>query len=295
LFGRRYRVGVCLIGRDLPDSAFQMAVSDHVIIGDLPAEVDDATFKSNFEAYGTLKWFKLYPAGANGKKNAMVELGSVDEATWLVENLHGNVPLGLETEVTVKYKPAGGKGAEKGAGGGAARPGPYSGGGIAPKGGGGGCGKGAAGMMGQGQKGGGQQWNQYGFNLTDQPSTINDLWKGLLRHKVLPGGTWQNDEKTVLISGLPSDTTDHDLLKIFSPFGAIAPGGVRVTLHEDGTAKGNGMINFLDLDASKKAVETLNNCMLPDGRFLRLKNHSGEWKGKGKGKAGAGAAGPAPA
>merc|ERR1712151_586465 len=105
-----------------------------------------------------------------------------------------------------------------------------------------------------------------------------------LRHKILPGGTWANDEKTVLVSGLPSDTTDHDLLKIFSPFGAIAPGGVRVTLNEDGTAKGNGMINFLALDAAQAAVETLNNCMLPDGRFLRLKTYSGDWKGKGKGK-----------
>merc|ERR1712127_285239 len=126
--------------------------------------------------------------------------------------------------------------------------------------------------------------------------TIQDLWKGLLRHKVLPGGTWANDEKTVLISGLPSDTTDHDLLKIFSPFGAIAPGGVRVTLNEDGTAKGNGMINFLDLEASQKAVETLNNCTMPDGKFLRLRNYSGEWKsnkGGGKGKAGGGASGPA--
>merc|ERR1719394_2310689 len=103
-----------------------------------------------------------------------------------------------------------------------------------------------------------------------EPSTINDLWKGLLRHKVLPGGSWANDERTVCVNGLPSDTTDHDLLKIFSPFGAIAPGGVRVKLNDDGTAKGNGMINFLNLDSATQAVETLNNCMMPDGKFLRL-------------------------
>merc|ERR1719384_1654623 len=152
--------------------------------------------------------------------------------------------------------------------------------------------------MGQGGKGG-AEWSQWGYNLTAEPSTISDLWKGLLRHKVLPGGTWQNDEKTVLISGLPSDTTDHDLLKIFSPFGAIAPGGVRVTLNPDGTAKGNGMINFLALESAQQAVETLNNCMLPDGKFLRLRTYSGDWnkgKGKGAGKGGkTGAAGPAPA
>jgi len=258
--------------------------SDHVIIGELPGEVDEAGFKTNFEAYGTLKWFKLYPAAANGKKSALVELGSVDEAKWLVDNLHGNVPLGLETEVTVKYKPQGGaKGGAKG--GGKEHAGPYSGG---PKGGG----KGYA----QGGKADAAQWSQWGYNLSAEASTVNDLWKGLLRHKVLPGGSWQNDEKTVLISGLPSDTTDHDLLKIFSPFGAIAPGGVRVTLNPDGTAKGNGMINFLALESAQQAVETLNNCMLPDGKFLRLRTYSGEWnkgKGKGKDKTSGAAAGPA--
>jgi len=262
-----------------------MAESDHVLIGELPAELDDAAFKANFDAYGTLKWFKLYPPGHNGKRRALVELGSVDEAKWLVENLHGNVPLGLETEVTITFRPAK---AEKGAG-------PYSGG----KGGGGAAkggkdggkdgGKGAAGMMGQGKGGQWDQWGQY----VGAPSTIDDLWKGLLRHKVLPGGTWANDEKTVCIQGLPSDTSDHDLLKIFSPFGAIAPGGIRVNLNEDGTAKGNGMINFLNLESAQAAIETLNNCMLPDGRFLRLKQYGGP-KGGGKGKFKGGKAGPEP-
>merc|ERR1719384_1381960 len=152
--------------------------------------------------------------------------------------------------------------------------------------------------MGQGGKGG-AEWSQWGYNLSTEPSTVSDLWKGLLRHKVLPGGTWCNDEKTVLIGGLPSDTTDHDLLKIFSPFGAIAPGGVRVTLNEDGTAKGNGMINFLTLESAQQAVETLNNCMLPDGKFLRLRTYDGMGSSKGGGKASkggkTGAAGPAPA
>merc|ERR1711879_993169 len=87
-------------------------------------------------------------------------------------------------------------------------------------------------------------------------------------------------------AGLPSDTTEFDLLKICSPFGAILPGGVRVTLNEDGTAKGNGMVNFLELESTQAAIETLNNCMLPDGRFLRLKQWSDNGKGSGKGKKG---------
>lgn len=251
--------------------------SDHVIIGDLPVELDEEGLRTNFEAYGTIKWCKLYEP-RNGTRSALIEFSSVDEATWLVENLNGNVPLGLDTEVSVKFKPKnaakgggkanGGYGGFNGNGGkGGARSSPY--GGIVPGGGKGGkMGTGKGVMLGKGE-----------------PSTIEDLWKGLLRYKVLPGGTWANDEKTVLINGLPSDTTDHDLLKIFSPFGAIAPGGVRVTLNEDGTAKGNGMINFLNLESTENAINTLNNCMMPDGRCLRLKQWS-DWKGGKDGKKG---------
>lgn len=273
--------------------------SDHVIIGDLPADFDEEQLKTNFEAYGTIKWCKLFGGKGGGPKSAMIEFGSVEEATWLVENLNGNVPLGLEQEVTVKFKPksSGGK-AGAGAGGGSggkgeksARSSPY---GMPPSGGGGGGGGGKGGKgAGAGGGGGGggagaKGFNQWGVALSTEPSNITDLWKGLLRHKILPGGTWANDEKTVCVSGLPSDTTDYDLLKIFSPFGPIAPGGVRVKLNEDGTAKGSGMVNFLDLASAKKSIDTLNNCMMPDGRFLRLRQFSdqgGAPKG-GKGEKG---------
>merc|ERR1719401_2210034 len=121
---------------------------------------------------------------------------------------------------------------------------------------------------------------------TGEQCSINDLWKGLLRSKILPGGSWANDERTVCVSGLPSDTTEFDLLKIFSPFGAILPGGVRVKLNEDGTAQGSGMVNFSNLEDAMAATETLNNCMMPDGRFLRVRQFTDQGGGKGgrKGK-----------
>merc|ERR1719162_2659376 len=93
------------------------------------------------------------------------------------------------------------------------------------------------------------------------------------------GGGGGGDMPTASLSDLRKD-----LLKLFSPFGAIAPGGIRVNLNDDGTAKGNGMINFLHLESGTAAIETLNNCMLPDGRFLRLKQYQDFGKGKSKGK-----------
>jgi len=267
--------------------------SDRVIIGNLPADFTDEALKTNFEAYGTIKWFRLNNA-SQGQKSALIEFSSVEEATWLVENLDGNIPLGLEAEVSVKYKPAKGGGKGGGGGGGMMRPSPYPGGG------------GGGGMMGKGGKGGmmmgmGKGGMMMGMGMMGGAQcTISDLFKGLIRHKVLPGGTWANDERTAVIHGLPSDTTEGDVLKIFCPFGAVLPGGVRVTLNEDGTAKGSAMVNFMNIESTQAAIETLNNCMMPDGRFLRVKqwanfNNGGGKGGKKGGKKGDGSIAPASA
>merc|ERR1712151_1021425 len=79
------------------------------------------------------------------------------------------------------------------------------------------------------------------------------------------------NEKTVMLTGLPFDTTEHGLYKLLSPFGAIAPGGVKVTLNVDGTSKGNAMVNFNELEAATQAITALNKCMLPDGKLLILR------------------------
>lgn len=79
--------------------------SNHVLVGNLPADLDDAGLKTNFEAYGNIKWSRLFDS-KDGKKYAIIEFQSQEEATWLVENLDGNIPLGLETEVARRPKPA---------------------------------------------------------------------------------------------------------------------------------------------------------------------------------------------
>ncbi|CAE8622168.1 unnamed protein product, partial [Polarella glacialis] len=73
------------------------------------------------------------------------------------------------------------------------------------------------------------------------------------------------------IAGLPIDTTDLDLYKIFAPFGALFPKGVRAMLHPDGTCKGIGFVNFLDSACLEAAVQTLNGTTMPDGTVLVVK------------------------
>lgn len=242
--------------------------TDHVIVSELPADITEAKLKEVFGQYGTIKWCKLSlgkgGGGKGGSPSAIIELDSVDEASYFVTALDENIPEGLTTPIRVRYKPPksgggfkGGKGGgkDKGAGGfasvlGAAvagatggkdRPGPYTGG------------KGGKGFE-KGGKGG-----------------IQDVIKGLTKSNTLPGGKWQNDENTVFVSGLPPDTTNNDLLRIFSPFGAIAIGGCHCPLNPDGTARGSGIINFLDANGAQAAVSTLNGVTTATGTYLKLR------------------------
>jgi len=230
-------------------------MSSNLYIGSLPTELDDATFTAVFGAYGTIKKHKLLEPNNRGQRAALVDFESAEEAQWIVENLNGNIPQGLSDCVIVKFKDAG-KGGDGGkGGGGGAGAGPY-GGGVSPGGkggGGGGC-------------------------------AIKVLVDGLLSSGAMPGGAkYQNDDNALFVGSLPYDTTDHDLYLMFSPFGAIAPRGVRAMKGDDTPCKGFGFVNFLDNEAATAAVQTLNGTQMPDGKVLKVAI-KGPGGGKGKGK-----------
>mmetsp|Transcript_5758 Transcript_5758/g.13550 ORF Transcript_5758/g.13550 Transcript_5758/m.13550 type:complete len:121 (-) Transcript_5758:94-456(-) len=87
----------------------------------------------------------------------------------------------------------------------------------------------------------------------------------------LPGGTsWNNDENTLYVTGLPEDCTTEALYRIFAPFGSIAPQGCLAMSNPDGSCKGFGFINYLEPGASAMAIETINAISFPDGSRLRV-------------------------
>jgi len=91
------------------------APSSAVFIGDLPGSVDDATIQRVFGQYGNIASFRVLPPSIRGQGNAIVSFSSVDEATWLVNNVNGNIPTGLSTPVTIAFKSGGSsKGGSKG-------------------------------------------------------------------------------------------------------------------------------------------------------------------------------------
>merc|ERR1719313_935553 len=60
--------------------------------------------KMVFAPYGSLVSHKLLPPGRDGRTAAILTFASVDQATWLVQNLNGNMPQGLNEPIRVRFK-----------------------------------------------------------------------------------------------------------------------------------------------------------------------------------------------
>eukprot|EP00928_Gymnodinium_smaydae_P017844 TRINITY_DN1680_c4_g1_i1.p1 TRINITY_DN1680_c4_g1~~TRINITY_DN1680_c4_g1_i1.p1 ORF type:complete len:389 (-),score=54.04 TRINITY_DN1680_c4_g1_i1:140-1306(-) len=224
-----------------------------VFIGNLPGDMNEQTLHQVFGAYGTIRQATLMPPNSNGKKAAIVEFSTQQEASWIVENLNGNLPEGLigTDSVVVKFKQAGSKGDA-----GATAWGKGWGKGDVGDGGWGPYDKGKGDKGGKGNKGG--------------KCGIKTLVDGLMDSGAMPGGVkYSNDEAALFVGGLPPDTNDVDLFWIFSPFGAIAPRGVKAMMTPDNSqCKGIGFVNYLDPNNATQAIATLNGTQMPDGNTL---------------------------
>ena len=252
----------------LDDSFTPSPPSENLFVGDLPADFDATRLQQTFAPYGTIKSLKITAPGTSGKLAACISFATVEEAKWLVDNLNGNVPLGLTEPIKVKFKE------QKSQSGKAARNryqallGPYDSGGC-----------------------GGTDCAQSSKARTGVTGTTMAVFiQGLYASGAMPGsapsigGPRESNESTLFISGLPYDCTDVDLYKIFSPFGAITPSGVHTKPGEQGAiCKGYGSVNFLEASSAQEAITTLNGTQMPDGKVLRVSVQQGKGDG-GEGK-----------
>ena len=300
-----------------------VASSENLFIGDLPLDFTDQQFLTVFSTYGTIKSHKILARGTRGKLAAVVAFSTADEAKWLVENLHGQIPRGFTAPIQVRYKrptPDKGKaGWDGGKGGGvlggwagskddgdtsdirpiegsywqpACSKGFYVGGG---KGGGWTNGKAAGHRYGPYDGGGGGDGIHCGKGKQAQEGvtdiTIAGFIQGLYESGVMPGSTpsigepRHSDAITLCVSDLPYDCTDVDLYKIFSPFGAIAPNGVHTKPGEQGAlCNGYGFVIFLEAFSAQEAITILDGTLMPDGKVLRVSVQPGKGDSdKGKG------------
>lgn len=272
--------------------------SDNLYIADLPAGMNDSQLLEVFNAYGTIVQHKILPNPMpGGKTAAMMRFSDVEEARWIVDNVNGNIPQGLTDPVKVRYanqKSAGAApawGAQKGTKGGDKGgwdKGSWDKGGW-DKGGAKGSSYGKATGKGYGKEsspygGGKDSWGKGGFDKgkgkdkgfdkgkgKGTACSIRVLTNGLIEAQALPGSAFMdNDNNCCYIAGLPPDSTDLDLYKIFAPFGALAPRGVKAMMLPDGSCKGIGFVNFLDPAQMEAAIATLNGTQLPDGNSITV-------------------------
>merc|ERR1719453_551810 len=92
--------------------------SDNVWVGDLPVGTEKNDLNNIFEAYGQVSECRMLPGrDPSAKPCAMIRFASVDMATWVVENLNGNIPQGLSEPITVRFaNSSGAKGGAKAGG-----------------------------------------------------------------------------------------------------------------------------------------------------------------------------------
>mmetsp|Transcript_83015 Transcript_83015/g.232664 ORF Transcript_83015/g.232664 Transcript_83015/m.232664 type:complete len:257 (+) Transcript_83015:90-860(+) len=249
------------------------APNNNLFIGDLPPDVDDDFVMNIFSAYGSIVSVKSIPPKAGGTKGAaLVKFESLEEATWVQENLNGNMPEGMDSPIVVSYARSGGGGG-----------GPAAWGKSAPS-------KGAERFAPYPPKGGGKGFDFGGKGPMEQGTMdFRTMLKGLVKGGNIPGAGPRPEDQCVYIKGLPPDTSDFNLYEIFAPFGAIAPMGVKAMIKDDGSCNSIGFVDFQDPHSAQMAVQALNGTQLPDGTVLQLnikRPRKGAEKGGGADKGG---------
>jgi len=77
--------------------------SDNLFVAGLPPETTEDSIWTVFGQYGTVVSVKILPASGKPDAAALVRMGDVAQATWLVDNLNGNCPLGMSVPLAVRY------------------------------------------------------------------------------------------------------------------------------------------------------------------------------------------------
>lgn len=98
----RYRAKTCIGG--IQKDAAPTQASDRLFMTGFPSEITEEEITSVFAQYGQVTSVKKLPTQA-GKSDAaaLVKMGEVAQAQWLVDNVSRNIPTGLTTPVTIIY------------------------------------------------------------------------------------------------------------------------------------------------------------------------------------------------
>merc|ERR1712151_1346096 len=108
--------------------------------------------------------------------------------------------------------------------------------------------------------GGGMGGNPMQAMMAGMGIDINSVVMSAAR--IQPGSSFQRTEQQqVQVRNLPGDTTDTDLYKLCSPFGALCPKGVKAMLTGEGQCTGTGWVDFVNEEDAAMASQNLNGFM----------------------------------
>jgi len=77
--------------------------SENVFIANMPADCEERDVRKIFQEYGQVERVKMMWNAMQTEKAVLMEMGNIEQATWLVKNLHENIPLGLKMPITVRF------------------------------------------------------------------------------------------------------------------------------------------------------------------------------------------------
>eukprot|EP00927_Polykrikos_kofoidii_P054473 TRINITY_DN48887_c0_g1_i1.p1 TRINITY_DN48887_c0_g1~~TRINITY_DN48887_c0_g1_i1.p1 ORF type:complete len:397 (-),score=76.06 TRINITY_DN48887_c0_g1_i1:362-1552(-) len=78
--------------------------SDNLFVADLPPGFSEEQIKEVFGQYGLVRQVKVLANQPNHSRvAALVRFADINQARWVVENLDGNIPLGLSASIKVRF------------------------------------------------------------------------------------------------------------------------------------------------------------------------------------------------
>jgi len=232
---------------------------DQVYVKGLPREMNDDELLHCFAGYGEVVWHRVLKKESSNDSVALVQMGTPEEAQWLVENLHGNIPQGLTTPVSVTFStPPRGKTAGKG-GGWTSYTGASSWRSSTPS----GCG-------GKGDNNGSRgRYEPYSYEpysvsvATSQKRSASPASPVAKAAAIADVG--YNDSSNLYVKGLPKHADELYMYKLFAPFGAIT--SVRAQAAEWGTI---GFVKYVQSQDAEVAIENISGQSQPEGSILQV-------------------------
>jgi len=86
-----------------PAGAGDPPPSDNCFVTGLPHDITEEALQDLFSCYGNVISCKVLPGEGRPDRAALIRFSSVEEATWIVETVNGNLVSGLENPVNVRF------------------------------------------------------------------------------------------------------------------------------------------------------------------------------------------------